>query len=234
MQQRHILRPGYPPCQIMASDPEKPSFAVWENWLYSVNIYQDPSSLSIPSMYCVVSLWLVLPLMYYDCGLSSTDMWNTNNMKNMNEWMNGCLYYSISTWVVFSFQWRWKQSPFAFIMCSIIALDSSNCWSKFPFSFPVYLNWCLKKTISFLQRLHITLIHTQHIIHLKRQTPRYQPEPVPRQHNKEINLEYVPRPTRGKHMRPQKRPRLPIMSFCQSRLSTGRSHQRSELEPLVS
>lgn len=56
----------------------------------TVSIYTRTQFLCY-TIYCVVSLWLVLPLMYYDCGLSSTDVkYNTNNMRNMNEWLNGC------------------------------------------------------------------------------------------------------------------------------------------------
>lgn len=53
--------------------PRKAVFCSLGNLIVQCQYIPGPK-FSVYTIYCVVSLWLVLPMMYYDCGLSSTDM----------------------------------------------------------------------------------------------------------------------------------------------------------------
>lgn len=54
----------------------------------------------------------------------------------MNEWGFILQQYKLG---LFFLPAKEKLFTLPFIMCSIIALDSSNCWSKSAFYLPVYL-----------------------------------------------------------------------------------------------
>ena len=99
-------------------------------------------------------------------------MWNTILIIWgiwMNDWM-GVFYCSDINLGYSFFSMKVKTVTLALLSCTAF-----SCLS----------NQLMLEKDGFLSPTHShILVHPQRIIHLKRQTPQYQPEPVPRKHNK--------------------------------------------------
>lgn len=239
-------------------------FTTWipcllEIWLYSFNIYQDPTALSILFSCCICFLsWLVFPLMYYE--LWDFFHWDMNywfNMRNVNE----CslvlekVGFFLDHSLLFTYQ---LLSVCSYSPCSILyiwilpwQLHSGSIISNYlpPFLVTPHTQHCgpfyPSKQSLFTQVNNIFILspnretsylprHQDHrSSHISNHTIRNSPaSAVLTQHPTSKNKN-VSCPTRDQHLRSPKRPRLFMLSLRQSRVQPGCSYQGSELQPIL-